>query len=101
MWEITASEPHTRWAADAKYNPFVGFGVGTLYAYRRTDMGMYYTAEEDWQFAIKPEVGVLINATPDTDFTISLKYYTGFATKDMNGQSYFALNIGLVFQKHY
>ena len=86
---------------DQKYSPFFGFGVGTLYAYRRTDMGIYSLIQEDWQFAIKPEIGVLVNASPDTAFTLSLKYYTGFATADMEAQSYFAFNVGLLFKHNY
>lgn len=82
----------------APMNPFVGFGVGTLYVKREVDMNLYAVTIEDWQFAIKPEVGVLINANPGMDVMLALKYYAGFATNDLAGQSYMAFNIGFVFK---
>ena len=79
-------------------NPFVGAGVGTLYYHRNTDMGIFYFDEEAWHFSFKPEVGVLVNASPDMDFALSLKYFYGFETSNAGPESYFTFNVGFVFK---
>ena len=79
-------------------NPFVGLGVGTLYANQRVEMGLYYVSTEAWQFALRPEAGILINANPDLDLIVAAKYFTGFKTSEMASQGYFALNLGFVFK---
>ncbi len=83
-----------------KVNPFFGMGVGTLYVEREVDMNLYAATIKDWQFAIKPEAGLLINASPEMDITVALKYYAGFATDDLAGQSYLAMNIGFLFRSN-
>jgi opacity protein-like surface antigen len=81
-----------------KINPFVGVGIGTLYTKRNTDMGLYTLPTETWAFALRPQVGVLIEANPALDFIIVGKYNAGFSTSSQAAQSYFTLNLGLVFK---
>lgn len=83
-----------------KLNPFVGLGIGTLYSYQAADMGLYRLYQEDWQFALKPEVGVRLSTGSDTDVYLGLKYYAGFGTSDMDGQSYLAFNLGFTFGRN-
>ena len=81
---------------DTQFNPFVGLGVGTLYTYRDLDMGMFTLESDVWQFALRPQVGVVIT-TPSADLIVAAKYFNGFKANDTEGQQYFSLNIGLVF----
>ena len=81
---------------DTQFNPFVGLGIGTLYTNRDVDMGMYRWKRDVWQFAIRPQVGILI-ATPGVDFIVGAKYYSAFKANDVEGQSYFTINVGLAF----
>jgi outer membrane protein W len=81
---------------DTQFNPFVGLGVGTLYTYRDLDMGMFTLESDVWQFALRPQIGVLIT-TPSADLIVAAKYFSGFKANDTEGQQYFSLNIGLVF----
>jgi len=81
---------------DTQFNPFVGLGVGTLYTYRDLDMGMFTLESDVWQFALRPQVGVVIT-TPSADLIVAAKYFSGFKANDTEGQQYFSLNIGLVF----
>ena len=81
---------------DNQFNPFVGLGLGTLYTYRDLDMGMFTMESDVWQFALRPQVGVLIT-TPSADLIVAAKYFSGFKANDTEGQQYFSLNIGLVF----
>lgn len=83
-----------------KFNPFAGFGMGTMYTRRNTDMGVYSIEEQAWHFAIRPEVGFLYQLRPDLSAFVALKYYNGFSAGDLKQtQSYLSLNVGLAFTK--
>ncbi|MDD1641587.1 MAG: hypothetical protein LUQ68_08945 [Methylococcaceae bacterium] len=81
---------------DTKFNPFVGLGVGTLYTFRDIDMGMFTQESDVWQFALRPQVGVLVD-TGMGNLILGAKYFSGFKANDTEGQSYFTINVGLVF----
>ena len=80
-------------------NPFAGLGIGTMYSLRNTDMGQYTVEEDAWNFALRPEIGVLFAANPDMSLSVTGKYYYGFEAGDLPAQSYFALSLGFVFTK--
>ncbi len=79
-----------------KINPYINFGLGGLYAKRTTEMGVFYIQEESWQFVIKPEVGLLFELYSSGAIKFSVKYYNGFDSGDLEGQSYVSLGIGYV-----
>jgi hypothetical protein len=81
---------------DTRFNPFAGVGIGTIYTYRDLDMGMFTLESDVWQFALRPEVGVLVS-TQFADLIVAAKYFSGFKANDTDGQSYFTINVGLVF----
>jgi len=81
---------------DTKFNPFVGLGVGTLYTFRDLDMGMFTMESDVWQFALRPQVGVLVD-TGMGNLILGAKYFSGFKANDTEGQQYFTINVGLVF----
>jgi hypothetical protein len=81
---------------DAVLTPFAGFGLGTMYSLRNTDMSTYTFESDAWHFAIKPELGLMYNFD-DVSFLISSKYYHGFKAGDLPAQGYFTINVGLVF----
>jgi outer membrane protein len=76
--------------------PFVGLGIGTIYAERRTDMGQWAFTRDAWEFALKPEVGVIFD-TGGAGVSLSGKYYYGFKAGDLPAQGYFTINIGFAF----
>jgi outer membrane protein W len=82
---------------DDTFTPFAGVGIGTLYTNRKTDMGTYSFTREAWQFALRPEIGVLFNSDGGASISLSSKYYHGFTGGDLSPQSYFTINIGFVF----
>ena len=82
---------------EATFKPYANFGLGTMYSRRDTDMGLWYVREEAWQFALKPEVGIMCEINLNTSFNLSAKYYTGFASGDLETQSYIALGAGFLF----
>lgn len=81
---------------DTQFDPFIGLGVGTIYYNRDLDMGMYRWKRDAWQFALRPQIGVII-ATSSMDFIVGAKYYNGFKAKNLEGQQYFTINLGVVF----
>jgi len=81
---------------DTQFNPFIGLGIGTLYTNRDLDMGMYRWKTNVWQFALRPEIGVIVS-TGGMDLILGAKYYSGFKAKDVEGQQYFTINVGLAF----
>jgi hypothetical protein len=78
-------------------NPFVGFGTGIMFSNRETDMGVYAFERDAVNFTIRPEVGILYEASPTVSFKVSSKYYYGFEAGDLPSQGYFTLNLGFVF----
>ena len=77
-------------------NPYVNIGLGGLYARRKTEMGVYYTLQESWQFAIKPEVGLLFNINSKGAVKLSFKYYNGFDSGDLDAQTFVSIGVGYV-----
>ena len=50
-----------------------------------------------WQFCLRPELGVQIQAGYGASFMLGVKYYANFAGGDLDAQSYLSINIGFVF----
>jgi outer membrane protein len=80
-----------------KIRPFVGLGVGTLFSKRELDMGLFYVDDESWHFALRPEAGIILDASPNTDIMLNVRYAYGFETNDVPAQEYISVNIGMVF----
>jgi hypothetical protein len=82
---------------DKDFSPFAGFGVGTLYTGRKTDMGSYSFTQDAWQFGLRPEIGILYSLASGPSVTLSTKYYYGFKGGNLPSQNYFTINFGMVF----
>jgi hypothetical protein len=81
-----------------KVQPYASLGIGTIYSLRDTDMGIYRLEEDVWHFAIKPEVGMILNLSDIVGFKLAAKYYNGFAAGDLKTQGYFSISSGLAFR---
>jgi hypothetical protein len=75
--------------------PYAGLGLGTLYANRRTDFGLYRIVSEAWQFCIRPELGLQFNMGGGQALIIGAKYYWAFDAGELDAQPYLSVNIGL------
>ena len=83
---------------DEPMNPFVSFGLGTMYTRRNTDMNFYTLEQEAWNLLVQPEIGIQYDLGAGVAVAISGKYNYGFEAGDLDDpQSYFALNIGFAF----
>ena len=70
-------------------HPYVGVGLGTLYANRTTDFGVYRLVTDAWQFCIRPEAGIEMRAGSEGAFFVGVKYYWAFNTDaNLTGQPY-------------
>jgi len=81
----------------AKVNPFAGAALGVNIVNQYIDMGVFRLSEDAAQFTFRPEVGVLFEADRNLDLIFSAKYFKGLNTGNLDGQSYFTLNFGVVF----
>lgn len=87
-----------RWRkANGKTQPYLGAGLGTTYIGRATDFGLYRITNNNWQFCVRPEAGLIYKLSDATGATVGVKYYANFKNDKMDAQSYLAVNVGFVF----
>lgn len=80
------------------FKPYVGFGIGTIYTERNTDMGQFRLQQNQWHFALKPELGMLYEVAYKTNIKLAAKYYNGFEADSLEGnQNYFSVSAGVTF----
>ena len=83
--------------SSSRFAPYGGIGIGTLYVDQATDFGLYRISNEAWQFCLRPQIGLKLKNDRGPGGFVGLKYYVGFKSDDMDGQSYLSLNIGIIF----
>ena len=81
---------------DQRLRPFVGLGLGTVYATRRVDMGLFSNRNSGWMLSIKPEVGVKYLINNRFALTLSARYFQTFDANDLDSQPFGTLNFGVV-----
>lgn len=60
--------------------PFISIGAGTIYTEQETDNGLYYSSNNQWSFAVNPEIGTIIKF--GDSFGINLKAGYTYGTFD-------------------
>jgi outer membrane protein W len=88
-------------AAKSVFSPYVGLGTGVLFVNRSVDFGLYQVTSNSWHFCLSPQAGVSIKAEKGPAAVVSVKYYNGLKSGDVEGQSYLSLNIGVEFPFRY
>jgi outer membrane protein len=81
---------------DSDFQPYIGLGVGTMYSERNTWMGIWALEENPWQFALKPEAGLMYKFAYASAFKLGVKYYTGFGG-DLGTMSYLTVSVGVAW----
>ncbi len=81
---------------DNKLQPYLGLGIGIIYSERIVDMGVWRFEEDPWQFALKPEFGLMYEFSNSTAFKLGLKYYTGMGG-ELDTQGYLTISAGFAF----
>lgn len=78
-----------------KIVPYIGLGVGAIYDLRNTDMGLYTIEEENWQFLMAPDFGLMFRISENTGVRLHVKY--DYAFKASGVDSYGKVDVGLGF----
>ena len=78
--------------------PYLGFGLGTYRTLQRTEMGIFRSENNNWQFGLTPAVGILIPVGP-TALQLGIRYNIAFETDDAIGHSYLGINLGVAWVK--
>lgn len=77
--------------------PYIGVGIGTMYARRNLDVGLYRLEQDPWQFLVQPEAGVSFYLSNGNALLLSANYYQGFNSKELDGQSFLTIALGYAF----
>lgn len=77
--------------------PYFGVGVGTIYNEKRTEMGIFVSTTDQWQFGLVPAVGALIPVGFSSMINIGVKYNYAFEAGDMMANSFLTVNVGYVW----
>jgi outer membrane protein len=82
--------------SEGPVKPYFNLGLGTIYTIRTTDMGIWRLEDKVWQFALKPELGLIYEVGMNASVKLEAKYYTGFGSS-LETQSFFAISTGMVW----
>lgn len=77
-------------------NPYIDLGIGTVYTRQDTEIGLYNSSVDAWQFALKPEIGIIYQLNPTFGIKLSGNYYGAFENDELGSQSFGSINIGFV-----
>jgi len=72
---------------------YAGINAGTAWIEQRTEMSLYQLTEDNWHFAVAPEVGMNL---PWDSFLgyVAARYHYAFKTGDMEAQQWIEFKIG-------
>lgn len=77
------------------YFPYLGFGLGTSYNEKRTEVGIFEEQNDKWLFNMAPEVGMLYDMNYKSYLTIKVKYNYSPKAGDFSSMSYLSLGVGI------
>lgn len=82
---------------DADFQPFLGFGVGTTFFETRTEMGLFQSTTNSWNFTMLPEAGMLYRFNYATALMLAAKYNISLANSKIDAQGYLTFNVGFAW----
>jgi outer membrane protein len=77
---------------------YAGLGVGTIYSDRTVDFGVYRYSVDTWALGLAPQIGVIYELNDNTNLHIGGRYNFSFDTSELDGQNYFAVNVGFAWR---
>ena len=77
--------------------PYIGLGLGTIYARRETDLGLYAVYEQGWQFAFAPELGFGFSLESGVSWFINGRYNRSIESGGQPATAFIGLNIGVAY----
>jgi len=73
---------------------YLGTGIGGVWTLQRTDIGSYFTDNDNFHFGVMPEIGFNIPVSFTSNITISAKYNMAFGTSDSIDYTYMSFGVG-------
>jgi hypothetical protein len=80
------------------FEPFLGLGIGPSYSRDRTDIGIYSSVDDKWQFNIAPEIGSLVEVSSGFALALKIKYNYSPKAGDFHSVSYLSFGIGFSYR---
>ncbi len=74
--------------------PYIGFGLGTSWSEKATDIGLIQLTDRKWLFAISPEIGINYTYSRGSSVLLKLKYHYAFKAQDFDPVSYLSFGLG-------
>ena len=74
---------------------FGGLGLGTIHNKQRLEIGTFAFEDNQWHFALTPEVGLKIRLSYDVFWGVFARYSYSFKAGDVDSQSYLSLQTGI------
>ncbi len=74
---------------------FGGLGLGTIYNKQRLEIGTFAFEENQWHFALAPELGVKFRLAYDVYWDFFARYSYSLKAGDLDAQSYLSLQTGI------
>jgi len=75
--------------------PYVGVGLGTMYAKQTNEIGVFSLNEDKWLFHVAPEVGIIYDASRNNVLSFKVKYNYGPKAGDFPSVSYLSFGLGI------
>ena len=75
---------------------FGSLGIGTAWQEVRREIGTFAFTDNYWQFALVPELGVILPVGPSS-ITARVRYVQAFETQDAPALSYLSFGLGLAW----
>lgn len=73
---------------------YFGTGVGGVWTMQRTDIGSFFTDNDNFHFGVVPEIGFNIPVSFSSNINVAAKYNVAFKTSKSINYSYFTLGVG-------
>jgi len=87
---------HYYFMSETALMPYVGLGIGTQYSDKDLEMGLYYVNIDDWQFAYRPEIGILYKVDR-VGMKANLRYHGAVDSHELDAQSFLGIGLGMTF----
>ena len=80
---------------ESDIRPYAGVGLGTNYAKRTNEIGVFVLSEDKWQFNVAPEIGLHYDMNRNNILSLKVKYNYSPKAGDFPATSYLSFGIGI------
>lgn len=82
--------------------PYIGLNGAGMIVAQRLDVGVFSFQDDGWNWAIAPEVGVLVPLQGrDANLLLNVRYNYAFESGDRGPYSYVGINVGFAWSSYY